>query len=191
MPLCPANRWPPSTGRRHLTPQTQYQCQRARSATGDPTIWGFILAEGWNVASRTATAVGGLGQIVGGGAACVSIVGCAAGIPLATLGASNLQEGLSGTPGFVRSAATSAFGNTAGNLVYDGTNIVLSGQALMAPTVRPGTFSLFQNISTDYVPAYQTMSTTGLATNIATSALSAADTVMTAYGICTAIGKPK
>jgi hypothetical protein len=132
----------------------------------------------WNVLARTANVVGGGGQVLAGVALCDTLVACIGGAPLAALGASNIQEGFSGSPGFVRSGATSIVGPTAGNLLVDGTNIAFSGGSLIIGVVKPGTFSLFRNISSDFVPAYQVMTNTGLATNVGSSLFSAADTVL-------------
>ena len=47
------------------------------------------------------------------------------------LGADSIYEGFSGEPGYIRSAATSMMGDTAGNLLVDATNITSSGYGLM------------------------------------------------------------
>ena len=132
----------------------------------------------WNALARTADVVGGGGQVVAGFAACDTLIGCIGGGPLMALGASNIQEGFSGSPGFVRSGAISIVGPTAGNLLVDGTNITFSGGSLIMGVVKPGSFSLFRNISSDFVPAYQAMTKTALYVSVGSSSLSAADTVL-------------
>jgi hypothetical protein len=145
-------------------------------------IGNFVRDEGLDVLYRTATTFGGAGQALLGGALCSTAVGCAAGAPLATLGASNIQEGLTGNPGFVRQGATALFGDEAGNLAVDASNIVSSGASLLRPVLKPGTFSLFRNISSDFAPAYTTATRTGLRVELGAGALGAADTLERHYG---------
>ncbi|MCZ2155447.1 MAG: DUF4225 domain-containing protein [Bryobacterales bacterium] len=142
----------------------------------------FIVEEGWSVASRTMDVVGGAGMVIAGGAACTTGIGCAAGAPVATLGISSIQEGWTGEPGFVRSAATTALGVRAGNAATDVVNVGTSVAGLIKSTVRPGTWSLFRNISSDYVPAWQTMTRTGLTTEIGGTVMGAVD------GVCRQLG---
>ena len=106
----------------------------------------------------------------------------AAGAPVATLGISSIQEGWTGEPGFVRSAATTALGVRAGNAATDVVNVGTSVAGLIKSTVRPGTWSLFRNISSDYVPAWQTMTRTGLTTEIGGTVMGAVD------GVCRQLG---
>jgi type VI secretion system secreted protein VgrG len=144
---------------------------------------GFLKEEGLNVLSRTADVVGGAGMVLGGAAACTTGVGCTGGAPLAALGASSIQEGWTGESGFARSAATSALGPTAGNAATDIVNIGTSVTGLFKATLRPGTWKMFRNISSDFVPAYQTMTKTGLSVEIGGTALGAASAT------CTYVGK--
>ena len=142
----------------------------------------FVLDEGGSIVFRTATTIGGAGQILLGGALCATAVGCAAGGPLAVLGASNIQEGLTGEPGFVRSQLTEFAGGPAGNLAVDAVNIVSSGAGLLRPVLQPGTFKLFNYIRSDYVSAYQTATQVGLTAEVGAGTLSAVDTLDRYYG---------
>lgn len=126
---------------------------------------------------RTATTVGGGGQVLLGGALCTTVLGCSIGAPVATLGASNIQEGLSGEPGFVRAASQELFGNTAGDLIVDGANLGSSVGGLARPVLREDTFKLFRNISSDFVPNYTTATRTGLVSEVASSSVSTADSI--------------
>lgn len=140
----------------------------------EPSLMGFVKEEGLNVIGRTADVVGGLGMVFGGGAACLTGAGCIGGAPLATLGISSIQEGWTGQPGFVRSAATSTLGTRAGNATTDIINVGSSVTGLFRATLRPEAWSLFRNISSDFVPAYQTMTRTGLSIEIGGTVLGAA-----------------
>ena len=117
-----------------------------------------------------------------GGALCSTAIGCAAGAPLATLGASNIQEGLTGEPGFVRQGATALFGGGAGNLTIDVTNIVTSGAGLVRPVLSPGAWKLFRHIPSDYVPAYRTATGTGLGAEVFAGTAGATQTLDRYYG---------
>jgi len=143
----------------------------------------FVETEGLNLLARTADVVGGIGQVLAGVGACSTGVGCVGGGPLAVLGASSIQEGWTGEPGFARSAATSVMGSTAGNLSIDTANIVTSATGLFKSTLRSDSWKLFHNVSSDFVPAYKTMTKTGLSVEIGGSVLSAAGTV------CSYVGK--
>lgn len=143
---------------------------------------GFVKEEGLNSLSRAADVVGGAGMVLGGAAACTTIAGCAVGAPLAALGASSIQEGWTGEAGFVRSAATSTLGTTAGNATTDVVSVSLSVTGLFKATLRPDTWRLFRNISSDFVPAYQTLTKTGLSVEIGGTLLSAAGATCTYTG---------
>lgn len=102
--------------------------------------------------------------------------------PLAALGASNIQEGLTGAPGFARSGATALFGDAAGNLAVDTTNIVTSGAGLIRPVLQPGAWKLFNYVRSDFAPAYTTMTRFGLTAEVGAGTLGAAETLGRYYG---------
>nr|WP_240901074.1 RHS repeat-associated core domain-containing protein [Thioalkalivibrio sp. XN8] len=131
----------------------------------------FVRDEGLDVLRRTASVVGGGGQMLLGGALCSSAVGCAAGAPIGLLGASNIQEGWTGEPGFVRELAVATMSEQGANLVVDGANLVTSGYGLFRHVLRPDAWKLFRHIRSDYVPAYQTATGTGLSAEIGAASL--------------------
>ncbi|WP_394427442.1 RHS repeat-associated core domain-containing protein [Vreelandella stevensii] len=119
-------------------------------------IPSFIRDEGMDVIGRSATIIGGGGQILLGGALCKTVVGCVAGAPIAGLGASNIQEGFSeSAQGFVRETAVNQLGGQWGNLAVDSANLGTSVGGLLRPVQKPGVFQLFRRLSDDYIPAYQ------------------------------------
>lgn len=145
-------------------------------------LGNFVLDEGGNIVFRTATTIGGAGQVLLGGSLCATVAGCTIGGTLATLGASNIQEGLTGQPGFVRSQATSLIGGGAGNLAVDVVNIGSSGIGLLRPVVQPGAFKLFNYIRSDFVSAFRTATNTGLTAEVGAGTLGAVDTLDRYYG---------
>ncbi|WP_422103664.1 RHS repeat-associated core domain-containing protein [Vreelandella sp.] len=119
-------------------------------------IPSFIRDEGMDVIGRSATIIGGGGQVLLGGALCKTVVGCVAGAPIAGLGASNIQEGFSeSAQGFVRETAVNQLGEQWGNLAVDSANLGTSVGGLLRPVQKPGVFQLFRKLSDDYIPAYQ------------------------------------
>lgn len=112
---------------------------------------------------RSATVIGGGGQVALGGALCQTVAGCIAGAPIAGLGVSNIQEGYSENGrGFAREAAVNQLGEQWGNLVIDGANLGTSAGGLLRPIQKPGTFQLFRSLPDDFIPAYQSATATGL-----------------------------
>ncbi|WP_245701712.1 RHS repeat-associated core domain-containing protein [Franzmannia pantelleriensis] len=123
----------------------------------------FIRDEGMEVLTRTATVIGGGGQVLLGGALCKTVAGCVAGAPIAGLGASNIQEGFSESGrGFAREAAVDQLGEQLGNLTVDGANLGTSVGGLLRPVRNPDTFQLFRSLPDDFIPAYQSATATGL-----------------------------
>nr|WP_264477828.1 RHS repeat-associated core domain-containing protein [Halomonas malpeensis] len=123
----------------------------------------FIRDEGMDVLTRTATVVGGGGQVLLGGALCKTVMGCVAGAPIAGLGVSNIEEGFSENGrGFAREAAVNQLGDQWGNLAIEGANLGTSVGGLLRPIQKPGTFQLFRSLPEDFVPAYQSATATGL-----------------------------
>lgn len=131
---------------------------------------------------RSASVIGGTGQIMLGGAICSTAVGCAAGAPIALLGASNIQEGLTGENGFVREASISTLGDAFGNLAVDAVNIGSSIGGLLRPVLKPGAWKLFHYIRSDYVPHYAAMTNTGLTAELYSGVVGAAQTIETYHG---------
>lgn len=162
-------------------PQGKNPCMAAPAPYREPSFMGFLKEEGLNVLFRTATVVGGIGSTIAGAAACATVAGCAGGGPMIALGLNSIQEGFSGSDGYLRSGAKRAFGNTAGGLVVDSANIVTSGGALIWREPANDAWKLFRYTSDQMVPAYQNMTTTGLAINAGSAALDAAGTVCSAY----------
>ena len=79
-----------------------------------------------------------------------------------------------GEPGFVRSVATSAMGQTVGNAVVDGANLGTSAYGLTRPVLQPvGGFKLFNTGGRDFVPSYTKMTKSALALEGITSGLGA------------------
>ncbi|MBZ0331983.1 RHS domain-containing protein [Halomonas sp. ANAO-440] len=123
----------------------------------------FIRDEGMDVLTRTATVIGGGGQVLLGGALCKTVAGCVAGAPIAGLGASNIQEGFSESGrGFAREVAIDQLGEQWGNLAIDGENLGTSVGGLLRPVRKPETFQLFRSLPDDFIPAYQSATATGL-----------------------------
>lgn len=148
-----------------------------REQKKQPTVWDFVKDEGMDVLYRTGSIVGGGGQMLLGGALCSTAVGCAVGGPIAALGASNIQEGWTGEPGFARGAAQAVLGKQAGSLVVDAAYMGSSAYGLFRQVLRPDAWKLFRHVPTDYVPAYQTATATGLSTQVGTAALGAHQTL--------------
>jgi len=79
-----------------------------------------------------------------------------------------------GEPGFARSAATAAMGQTAGNAVVDVANLGTSAYGLTRPVLQPvGGFKLFNTGSQDFVLKYTQMTKKALAVEGVTSGLGA------------------
>ncbi|MBK7168802.1 MAG: hypothetical protein IPH83_06020 [Gammaproteobacteria bacterium] len=124
---------------------------------------------------NTIDLLGGGGQIAAGVAACATIGGCVAGIPLVVLGVSNVGE-----------AATSmmAADSTGFNLVKqslqlsNSTNAVINLSAdlagLNAPGLAKGGFRLFRNIPSDYGGLKYEMTRAGVLLQAASTASTAA-----------------
>lgn len=112
---------------------------------------------------RTLSVVGGAGQMVLGATICSGVATCAGGAVLAAHGASNIYEGVTGTTSLLRDGYHAVLGS-AGDAAYSLVNIGTSVYGLTRPVVSPGTWSLFRNISSDYVPAFRTMTGTELIT---------------------------
>ena len=138
---------------------------------------GFLREEGLNVLSRTLTTIGGGGQALLGGALCTTVAGCALGGPLATLGASNIQEGLTGEDGFARNAFQSVLGQNSGDLAFGAVNLGTSIGGLARPVLKQGARPLFRTIPDDFQPAFRQATTTGLAVEGASSILNIYDTL--------------
>jgi len=87
--------------------------------------WRFsqLLRSGVNAISRALTVVGGGGQVLLGGALCSTVAGCVFGAPIATLGASNIQEGITGQNGFARDGFQALFGEKTGDLAFGAVNL--------------------------------------------------------------------
>lgn len=100
-------------------------------------IGNFIQDEGLNVLGRTLTTVGRGAQVLLGGALCTLGLGSAIGAPIATLGASNIQEGLTGQDGFVRDGAQALFGQTTGDYIVGGANLATSIGGLSRSVLAP------------------------------------------------------
>ncbi|WP_447927012.1 RHS repeat-associated core domain-containing protein [Vreelandella sp. EE27] len=123
---------------------------------------GPVIEKAWGYADTAANYLGGAGQIMTGGAMCMTVAGCMLGGPLIGLGANSIQEAYTGEVGYIRSAAISVGGEQAGNLAVDTANLGTSVGGLTRKVVSPDTWRLFRNINADYVRNYETMSRGGL-----------------------------
>lgn len=85
---------------------------------------------------------------------------------LAAHGASNIYEGVTGSSSILRDGYHAALGS-AGDLAYSAFNISSSVYGLTRSVLQPGTWNLFRNISSDYVPAWKGMTGTELAVEAA------------------------
>ena len=132
--------------------------------TSDGTVTGFLEQHGAEVVDRTLSVVGGAGQMVLGATICSGGATCAGGAVLAAHGASNIYEGVTGTTSVLRDGYHAVLGS-AGDVAYSLVNIGTSMYGLTRPVVSPGTWRLFRNISSDYVPAFRTMTGTELVTD--------------------------
>lgn len=130
--------------------------QDSETCTADGTISDFLEQQGTEILNRTFAIVGGAGQIGLGVGICGSAVGCAAGAVLGAHGASNVYEGMTGSESLLRDAYRSVLGS-AGNLAYSSVDISSSVYGLTRRMLRPGNWSLFRNISSDYIPAFKAM----------------------------------
>ena len=115
-----------------------------------------------DVLSRTLTTVGGGGQVLFGGALCTTIVGCTLGAPIATLGASNIQEGITGQDGFARYGFQFLFGENSGDWAFGAVNLGTSIGGLARPVLKHGIRPLFRTIPRDFEPAFRQATSTGL-----------------------------
>ena len=149
----------------HFSAQAQMAWQQGQPflAATYGTVTGFLEQHGAEVVDRTLSVVGGAGQVVLGATICSGVATCAGGAVLAAHGASNIYEGVTGTSSLLRDGYHSLLGS-AGDVTYSLVNIGTSVYGLTRPVVSPGTWSLFRNISSDYVPAFRTMTGTQLVT---------------------------
>lgn len=162
-------------GWRSLQFELVERCSPAQQ--GEPSIGGFIRQEGVNVVIRTFTTIGGGGQVLLGGALCSTVAGCAIGAPVATLGASNIQEGLTGEDGFARDAFQSVLGERAGDLTFGVVNLGTSIGGLARPVLKTTARPLFRTIPSDFESAYRQATTTGLVLEGIGSTLNIYDTL--------------
>jgi len=158
--------------------QIQDLAKRAYAET--QMIGNFIKDEGLNVLGRTFTVVGGGGQVLLGGGLCTTGLGCVLGAPIATLGASNIQEGLTGEDGFVRDFAQDILGETNGDYAVGALNLGTSIGGLSRSVLKPIPTSqsrpLFYNIPNDYAPAFTQSTNVGLGVEGIGSVLNLYDT---------------
>jgi RHS repeat-associated protein len=132
------------------------QGQQSEPCAPNGTIAGFLAQHGAEVVDRALSIVGGAGQMALGGAICSGVATCAGGAILAAHGASNLYEGATGTSSLLREGYDAVLGS-AGEIAYSLVDIGTSVYGLTRSVVKPGTWKLFRNISSDYVPAFKTM----------------------------------
>jgi RHS repeat-associated protein len=129
----------------------------------DGTISEFLEQHGPEILDRTLSIVGGVGQIGLGFTICSGVVSCTGGAVLGVHGASNIYEGVTGSGSLLRAGYRAVLGST-GDLAYSVVDISSSVYGLTRGVLRPGTWSLFRNISSDYVPAFRTMTRVELIT---------------------------
>jgi type VI secretion system secreted protein VgrG len=86
---------------------------------------------------------------------CSTVAGCAIGAPIATLGASNIQEGLTGEDGFARDVFQSVLGERTGDLTFGVVNLGTSIGGLARPVLKTSARPLFRTIPSDFEPAYR------------------------------------
>lgn len=127
------------------------------------TVSEFIEQHGAEIVDRTLSIAGGAGQVVLGGAICSGVATCVGGGVLAAHGVSNVYEGVTGTSSLLRDGYQAVLGSV-GNIAYSLVNIGTSVYGLTRSVVKPGTWKLFRNISSDYIPASKTMTGTELIT---------------------------
>jgi Protein of unknown function (DUF4225) len=137
--------------------------RESQPCASDGTVTGFLEQNGAEVVDRTLSVVGGAGQLVLGATICSGAATCAGGAVLAAHGASNIYEGVTGASSLLRDGYHAVLGS-AGDVAYSLVNIGTSVYGLTRPVVSPDTWSLFRNISSDYVPAFRTMTGTELVT---------------------------
>ncbi|WP_256587778.1 DUF4225 domain-containing protein [Pseudomonas sp. Irchel 3E13] len=113
--------------------------------------------------------VAGSVQIVTGAGLCATWAGCVVGLPLALHGANNFYEngdnlltGQSDSQGPVKkiyqTTARALGGSTShGNIAYGLADIGFSGYGVFKKVLKPGAWSLFRPINSDYIRAYQGM----------------------------------
>lgn len=136
-----------------------------------------LLRSGVNAISRALTVVGGGGQVLLGGALCSTVAGCVFGAPIATLGASNIQEGITGQNGFARDGFQALFGEKTGDLAFGAVNLGTSVTGLGRVVLKQGVRPLFRTIPSDFEPAFRQATGAGLAVEGATSASGVIDTI--------------
>ena len=130
-----------------------------------------------NILGRTLTAFGGAGQVLLGGALCTTGVGCGLGIVITTLGASNIQEGLTGEDGFARDAFQSVLGEDEGDIAFGAVNLLTSVSGLARPVLKKTARPLFNKIRSDFVPAYKQATNVGLGAEAMSSGSNIVDTL--------------
>lgn len=121
----------------HLKTKAQMYKESMQNAANDfmdgaMDVWEVVKDKGPEYFFRGASIVGGAAEIVVGVGLCTSVVGCTGGAALAAYGASNIQEGWTGNPGFMRNQYQDAFGDKYGNILYDSVNLGLGGAGALS-----------------------------------------------------------
>ena len=98
----------------------------------ESSIFGFFREEGVNLLLRAGQALGGLGQVLLGGAICTGVVTCAGGGVLAVKGVDNIQAGIRGTDSLAQQGLVAVTGSQkAGTLINAGLDLGTSVTGLM------------------------------------------------------------
>nr|WP_288132035.1 RHS repeat-associated core domain-containing protein [Microbulbifer sp.] len=126
-----------------------------------PSVMGFIKEEGANVILRSLQSLGGLGQVLLGGAICSGGATCAFGAVIVAKGADNIQSGIRGTDSYSEQLLTDATGSqTAGSLINAGLDVGTSIGGLARSVPKVGTLGspsrdLFRRDPVNYEPAFR------------------------------------
>ncbi|WP_167455952.1 DUF4225 domain-containing protein [Buttiauxella izardii] len=138
-------------------------------------VWSYIV-KGVFILGGVGQALAGLGMISAGLTSCVTIVGCAVGLPAMAGGLTLFIHGLNALDENVNSiryqdnnykgfaskwyeegAVALGYTKKHGDLVYAGVDIALSGYGMFKNVLKPDAWRLFHFINTDFVRGYQTM----------------------------------
>ena len=152
-------------------------------ATNEPSLGGFIREESLDVLLRTGQVIGGIGQILLGGAICSGGPTCALGGVLAAKGLDNAQAGLRRTDSVAQQILVDATGSEqAGGLINAGLDLGTSVGGLVRGVPKIGSLGLpvrplFNPQPSVLEPAFRQATTTGLTAEGLTSTATIYDAV--------------
>ncbi|MGB7802134.1 DUF4225 domain-containing protein [Buttiauxella sp.] len=147
-------------------------------------VWSYIV-KGAFILGGAGQVLAGLGMISSGLTSCVTVVGCALGLPTIAGGFTLFVHGMNALDENGRSLLNNdnnhkgfasvwyeegavALGYTKkhGDLVYAGVDIALSGYGLAKHVLKPDAWRLYHFLNTDFLRGYQTMTRPALGLEI-------------------------